>query len=216
MRLRSSKVGGSSSPSAPRNHRGGATKTAGKHSGEAEKLKAAREVRARLKRARAARGMLQDLEEEIREFVKVWVERRQQLLSSRTGQAGKERGKGKDEIGIDSEDEEIVFVGRDGRMKGESDDEGEDEEMVKVGEDEEMKDEEEIEMVKLVLDSPVNDRDAGFRYVSLPSIHSLPLSFSLSFYLRVSVLQVSYAKAVCLISRTTPGIAHTDSSPALE
>ncbi|KAI9888164.1 MAG: hypothetical protein M1823_000099 [Watsoniomyces obsoletus] len=164
LRLRSSKAGGSSSSSPSGNSRATSKRTA-TMDGEAEKLKAARDVRARLKRARAARGMLQDLEEDIRGFVKVWVERRQQLLSSRLGQPRKVDGKRKSEIGIDSEDEEIVFVGRDGRMKGDSsDEEEEDEEMVKVGDNQDVEDEEEgLEMVKMVLNTLIDDRDAAFR-----------------------------------------------------
>jgi hypothetical protein len=62
-----------------------------------------KEVRQKLKRARAAKGLLQDLEEEIRLFVKRWNEKQ-----------GKNQ---KDGFGdIDSDEEEIVFVGRNGQM----------------------------------------------------------------------------------------------------
>ena len=58
-----------------------------------------KEIRGRLKKAKAAKGLLQDLEEQVRSFVKGWEE--------------KMKNAGKD---CDSEDEEIVFVGRNGQM----------------------------------------------------------------------------------------------------
>lgn len=62
-----------------------------------------REVRARLKRARAAKGLLQDLEEEVRLFLQKWGE--------------KEASRREDGLhDVDSEEEEIVFVGRGGVM----------------------------------------------------------------------------------------------------
>lgn len=68
-----------------------------------------KEVRAKLKRARAAKGLLHDLEEDIRGFVQRWNEREAQLrdagLSDVTAAAAD-----------DEEDEEIVFVGRNGMM----------------------------------------------------------------------------------------------------
>jgi len=93
-----------------------------------------RELREKLKRARGARGLLQDLEEEVRMFVRKWEER------------------GREEV--DSEDEEIVFVGRNGHMhdvpsprsKGSV--------------------EEDVEREKLVFDSLVDDHGASFGYVS--------------------------------------------------
>ena len=58
-----------------------------------------KELRGKLKKARAAKGLLQDLEEQVRAFIKSWEE--------------KMRNSEKD---CDSEDEEIVFVGRNGQM----------------------------------------------------------------------------------------------------
>ena len=64
-----------------------------------------RELREKLRRARGAKGLLKDLEEQIREFVQKWDESQRQL--EQDGFAD-----------IDtSEDEEIVFVGRNGKMK---------------------------------------------------------------------------------------------------
>lgn len=61
-----------------------------------------RELRGKLKKAKAAKGLLQDLEEQVRAFVKSWEEK---LTKTE-----------KDVPDIDSEDEEIVFVGRNGQM----------------------------------------------------------------------------------------------------
>lgn len=60
-----------------------------------------KEVRAKLKRARAAKGLLQDLEEEVRLFLCKWNEKQTRL-----------RSEGLQDM--DSEEEEIVFVGRNG------------------------------------------------------------------------------------------------------
>ncbi|KAF2835220.1 hypothetical protein M501DRAFT_999248 [Patellaria atrata CBS 101060] len=65
--------------------------------------KVSKEVREKLKRARGAKGLLMDLEQEVRNFVERWDEQEAQ----------------KEKEGLfdpDSEDEEIVFVGRNGQM----------------------------------------------------------------------------------------------------
>ena len=67
-----------------------------------------KEVRAKLKRAKAAKGLLQDLEESVRTFVRKWNERE---ICLREG--------GLQDVPLTSdseEDEEIVFVGRGGAM----------------------------------------------------------------------------------------------------
>ncbi|CRG92792.1 hypothetical protein PISL3812_09859 [Talaromyces islandicus] len=77
--------------------------------GEDEKNRVSREVRQGLKHARAARGMLHDLEEEIRQFLEKWNER--QLLIR--------EGRLEDSVidsDFDDSEEEIVFVGRNGQM----------------------------------------------------------------------------------------------------
>jgi hypothetical protein len=67
-----------------------------------------KEVRARLKRAKSAKGLLQDLEESVRMFVHKWNEREVRL---------REDGLHDVPLTSDSEgDEEIVFVGRGGAM----------------------------------------------------------------------------------------------------
>jgi hypothetical protein len=62
-----------------------------------------KEVRAKLKRARAAKGLLQDLEEEVRLFLQKWSEKEEQRHEDGLHS-------------VDSEEEEIVFVGRNGVM----------------------------------------------------------------------------------------------------
>ena len=65
--------------------------------------RAAKEIRQKLKRAKASKGLLQDLEKVVLSFVED-CEKKEPLL--------------KDEVlqDIDSEDDEIVFVGRTGQM----------------------------------------------------------------------------------------------------
>jgi hypothetical protein len=64
-----------------------------------------REVREKIKRARGTKGLLTDLETEIRGFASRWVEREREA---------EEDGLPAD---LDSSDDEIVFVGRNGVMK---------------------------------------------------------------------------------------------------
>jgi hypothetical protein len=62
-----------------------------------------RDLKEKLKRAKGAKGLLQDLENEVRNFVASWEAR----------EHGEKSG---DVSNPDSEDEEIVFVGRQGQM----------------------------------------------------------------------------------------------------
>lgn len=94
------------------------------------------ELRQKLKKSKGAKSLLQDLEEEVRKFVKDW-ERKQQVLLH-----------GEEDAELDSEDEEIVFVGRNGTMS--------DEQRKTV--------EEELEREKLVFDSLADDHAASFGY----------------------------------------------------
>ena len=65
--------------------------------------KVPKDLREKLKKRKAAKGLLQDLEEQVRKFVGDWEERR--------------KAKGQEQPPeMDSEDEEIVFVGRNGQM----------------------------------------------------------------------------------------------------
>ncbi|MCJ1383968.1 hypothetical protein MMC17_007082 [Xylographa soralifera] len=103
-------------------------------------------LRATLKRAKAAKGLLQDLEESVRHFVACW-ERKQAVLKE----------KGLHDVGDDSEDEEIVFVGRGGAMLDVPDSPGRD----RKGREEAEKDEE-VTREKLVFESAAEDRGASF------------------------------------------------------
>jgi hypothetical protein len=67
--------------------------------------KVPKELRSKLKHARGAKGLLQDLEEQVREFVRSWDDTQKQLEAD--GLADVDT----------SEDEEIVFVGRNGQTK---------------------------------------------------------------------------------------------------
>ena len=60
--------------------------------------KVPKDLRQTLKKAKAAKGLLQVLEEEVRKFIKTWEEK-----TSKEQHTASE---------VDSEDEEIVFVGR--------------------------------------------------------------------------------------------------------
>ena len=93
-----------------------------------------KEVRSRLKHARAAKGLLQDLEEEVRIFIQRWNEKEE-----------KSREDGLHDV--DSEEEEIVFVGRNGQMPD-----------TPAGE----KILNGLQRDKLVFDGLENDRGAGF------------------------------------------------------
>ena len=101
------------------------------------------ELKQKLKRSKGAKCLLQDLEEEIRKFVVDW-ERKQRVLNGGKGGSNVE---GEIEgLEMDSEDEEIVFVGRNGMMS--------DEQRKTV--------EEELEREKLVFDSLLDDHGASF------------------------------------------------------
>jgi hypothetical protein len=97
------------------------------------------ELRQKLKKSKGAKSLLQDLEEEVREFLRDWEGKKERL--------GREAE-------LDSEDEEIVFVGRNGTMS--------DEQRKTV--------EEELEREKLVFDSLADDHGASFGYVYFLSI----------------------------------------------
>jgi len=101
--------------------------------------KITKEVREKLKRARGAKGLLQDLEQEVRKFVEKWEERDRKLV--RDGM-----------VDPDSEDEEIVFVGRNGQMSD-------------MPVPEIPSEEGELRHYHLVFDSLENDQGAGFGYV---------------------------------------------------
>jgi hypothetical protein len=103
--------------------------------------KVAKELKQKLKKAKAAKGLLQDLEEEVRKFVKKWEEK-----ATKLEQQGLHD--------LDSEDEEIVFVGRNGQMND-----------MPASPLSKGVEEEDIKRDKLVFDSLVDDHGASFGYV---------------------------------------------------
>lgn len=95
------------------------------------------ELRQKLKKSKGAKTLLQDLEEEIRKFVRDYERKERHRM---------EGGDDAEEREVDSDDEEIVFVGRDGTMS-----------------DELRKDiEVELRKEKMVFDSLVGDQGASF------------------------------------------------------
>lgn len=115
-----------------------------------EKHRVPRELRLKLKHARAARGMLQDLEEEIRVFIQKWNEK--QLLTQNEGLQDAPESSAAE----DSEDE-IVFVGRNGQMH----DTPERKQRLRQLR-EEMSAHNERDGEKMVFESLIDDRAAGF------------------------------------------------------
>lgn len=99
---------------------------------ESDASRVPKEVRSRLKHTRAAKGLLQDLEAEVRTFLQNWDEHAERLREDGLQDA-------------DSEEEEIVFVGRKGRMHDLPD-----------------KSFEHLERDKLVFDGLADDRGASF------------------------------------------------------
>ncbi|KAI9892187.1 MAG: hypothetical protein M1814_001646 [Vezdaea aestivalis] len=66
-------------------------------------LRIPKELRATFKRAKSAKGLLQDIEEQVRSFLSSWQTREREFCDA-------------NHLDLDSEDEEIVFVGRSGQM----------------------------------------------------------------------------------------------------
>lgn len=108
--------------------------------------KVPKELREKLKKTKAAKGLLQDLEEQVRSFVKQWEEK-------------KPKPPPVPESELDSEDEEIVFIGRNGQMHDVP-------QSPHAARDD--FDEDEIRRDKLVFDSLADDHGASFGYVLRP------------------------------------------------
>ena len=100
-----------------------------------------RELREKLKKAKAAKGLLRDLEMQVRLFVKNWED-----------QAKKDK---EEKVDLDPEYEEIVFVGRNGQMH----------DMPPSPKSKKSMDESDLERDRLVFDSLANDQGASFGYV---------------------------------------------------
>lgn len=98
-----------------------------------------KEVREKLKRARAAKGLLQDLEEDVRLFVQQWTEK-----------DARRQTEGLHDVDSDTSDDEVVFVGRNGLMHDSPSRE---------------KAYQELRRDKLVFDGLANDKGASFGYV---------------------------------------------------
>ncbi|EXJ92824.1 hypothetical protein A1O3_01378 [Capronia epimyces CBS 606.96] len=104
-----------------------------------------KEVRARLKRAKAAKGLLHDLEENVRAFVQKWNDKEARL-----------REEGLQDVPLTSdseEDEEIVFIGRNGAMHDSPD---------RQKRQKEEGWEETVSTEKVVFESLDNDKGAAF------------------------------------------------------
>ena len=95
-----------------------------------------RKLREKLKKAKAAKGLLKDLEEQVRLFIKNWEDQKKDI----------------GEHELDSEDEDIVFVGRNGQMNDIPS-------SPKINFDE-------SDAERLVFDSLANDQGASFGYVA--------------------------------------------------
>ncbi|EME44036.1 hypothetical protein DOTSEDRAFT_71739, partial [Dothistroma septosporum NZE10] len=115
---------------------------------DAAAAKVTSELRAKLKKSRGAKGLLQNLEEDVRGFVQQWDEKQKQMESDGL-------------IDPDSEDEEIVFVGRNGAMSDERKKE---------------KDQQALEKDKMIFESLLDDHGAAFgRYL----VHSIAAYYGL-------------------------------------
>lgn len=102
--------------------------------------KVPKELRQKLKKAKAAKGLLQVLEEEVRKFIKTWEEktRKEQQMAPE----------------VDSEDEEIIFIGRNGQMQ----------DIPQSPEASYYFVEHELESDRLIFDSMADDHGASFGY----------------------------------------------------
>jgi hypothetical protein len=107
---------------------------------EADRAKVPKELKDTLKKSKGAKPLLQELEQEIRTFVEKWEEKQQRL--------------GEDDFPEpDSEDEEIVFVGRSGQMHDRPS----------------PRNSGELKREKLLFQSSLDDRGASFGFVSSTS-----------------------------------------------
>ncbi|KAL6717075.1 hypothetical protein ACLMJK_004989 [Lecanora helva] len=107
--------------------------------------KISREVREKLKKAKAAKGLLKDLEEQVRNFVQNW-----EATTSKRPESPE----------LDSEDEEIVFVGRNGQMN----------DMPSSPKSKPTPDERDAERDRLVFESLANDQGASFGWVPFDTL----------------------------------------------
>lgn len=99
-----------------------------------------RELKGKLKKAKAAKGLLHDLEEQVRRFVRTWEEKAKAAEPEEPHL-------------VDSEDEEIVFVGRNGHMSD-----------IPPSPSSKKAKGPEVPKDQLVFDSPADDHGASFGY----------------------------------------------------
>lgn len=118
--------------------------------------KVPKELKEKLKKAKGAKGLLQALEEQVRKFVKDWDEKTMVAETELLPE-------------VDSEDEEIVFVGRNGQMH----------DMPPSPKLSKHPDENDIKSDRLVFDSLADDRGANFGYFARFNIPDLSTDFVL-------------------------------------
>jgi hypothetical protein len=116
---------------------------------DGQKGRVPQELRERLKRAKGARSLLQELEEEVRGWVRGF-----ELKEEEKRRVGRGMEGGEDEELVDSEDEEIVFVGRNVGLHSEM--------SMRMSEAQREVVEEQLEREKLIFDSLVDEQGGGF------------------------------------------------------
>lgn len=158
--------------------------SARKHAAKTASLKhrVPKELRSKLKHARAARGMLQDLEDDIRLFIRKWNEKQQYLQSEGLQDAPED----------DSEDE-IVFVGRNGQMH----DSPERKQKLKQMR-QELSLHHERDGEKMVFESLVDDRGAAFGYVCLAETFSAIIQITDIIFLGAGLCIPSHPTTGCI------------------
>lgn len=131
---------------------------------EQDRVGVSRLVRRRIKRSRAAKGLLEDLEGRVREFIVDW--------ERGVGDDDGEKGSQEEEEQDDGDEEELVFVGRDAIAADAA-------AAAARNRDRHVHDSAEPDPAsehtprreKLVFDSPVEDHGAAFGYVLSPFSH---------------------------------------------
>jgi hypothetical protein len=129
-----------------------------------EAAKVTQELRAKLKKARGAKGLLQDLEEAVRSFMCEWEEKQRQL-----------EDEGAIEESSDDDDEEIVFVGRNGASNDDVDVDDAGNRQRAAAARMQRHAEAAIAKDKLIFESLVDDHGAAFGYVPwclAPDLHN--------------------------------------------
>jgi Arc/MetJ family transcription regulator len=114
-----------------------------------------RELREKIKKGPGAKNMLKDLEEEVRSFVRQWSSKERQMAEDGL-------------VDGDSEDEEIVFVGRNGSM---SDDRKRSKSVVSDDSSTSISSED-LARERMILESLADDSNAAFGYVYASTLSS--------------------------------------------